>query len=78
MTDEEKLRKKIRDSGFRIAFVAEKCGMSYQALLNKMRNDTEFVASEIKALRNLLGIDEVEAEDIFFADNVGKTPTANS
>lgn len=77
MTDEEKLRKRIRDSGFRIAFVAEKCGMSYQALLNKMRNNTEFVASEIKALRKLLDIDETEAEEIFFADNVDKIPTAN-
>ena len=66
MTDTAKLRQKIKDSGYRIHFIAEKIGLSYQGLLNKVENKREFRAGEIIVLCDLLGIDAQERDTIFF------------
>lgn len=66
MTDTVKLRQKIRDSGYRIHFVAEKIGLSYQGFQNKVENRQDFRTSEIKGLCDLLGIDAQERDAIFF------------
>ncbi len=67
MTDTALLRKKIRDSGLRLGFVADKVGLTYQGLLNKINNKHEFRASEIQVLYELLGLTEAERNAIFFA-----------
>lgn len=67
MTDTKLLREKIEESGYKIAFVAQSCGLSYQGLLNKINNKTEFTASEIAAIRELLGLSNEESAAIFFA-----------
>lgn len=66
MTNTELLKKKILESGYRIEFVAEKCGLTPQGFLNKRNNETEFKASEILALKTLLGLTDDETNDIFF------------
>lgn len=66
MTDEVKLRQKIDDSGFKMRFIAKKIGITYQTLLNKVVNRTEFNASEIQGLCDLLGICDEERMEIFF------------
>lgn len=66
MTDEKKLRGKIDKSGYKLVFVAEKCGLTYPGLLKKIRNETEFKASEIQALKDLLDLSDAEANAIFF------------
>ena len=66
MTNTEKLEQKIKDSGYRIEYVAEKCGLSAQGLLKKRNNETEFKASEILVLKTLLNLSDEETNEIFF------------
>ncbi len=67
MTDTELLRKKIEQSGYKMRFIANKMGITYQGLLNKINNRSEFRAREIQILHNLLGLTEEERVAIFFA-----------
>lgn len=75
MTDTKLLREKLEESGYKLRFIAEKIGITYQAFLNKINNDSEFRASEIQALHNLLHLTEEERVSIFFADKVDETST---
>lgn len=65
LTNTEKLEQKIKDSGYRIEYVAEKCGLSSQGLLKKRNNETEFKASEILILKTLLNLTDEETNEIF-------------
>ena len=67
MTDTKLLRDKMEQSGLKIRFIAKAAGITYQALLNKISNKSEFKASEIQALCTLLGLTENERSTIFFA-----------
>lgn len=75
MTNTELLREKIALSGYKITFIAQKCGLTYQGFLNKLNNESEFRSGEILALRELLNIPCEEADAIFFAKTVDKTST---
>lgn len=75
MTDTKLLRKKIDESGYKISFVAEKCGLTYQGLMNKVNGKYEFTAPEIKELRILLKLSLEEVDDIFFASHVDELST---
>lgn len=66
----ELLRKKIDQSGLKLTYVAERLGISYQGLKKKLDGDTEFKASEIAILKDMLQLSDVEVQDIFFTDNV--------
>ena len=66
----ELLRKKIDQSGLKMAYVAERLGLTYQGFKKKLDGDTEFKASEIAILKDVLNLSDVEVQDIFFADNV--------
>lgn len=66
MTDTKLLRDKIEQSGYKLRFIANKIGITYQGLLKKINNETEFKASEIQALYILLNLNEQEREAIFF------------
>lgn len=66
----ELLRKKIDQSGLKLTYVAERLGISYQGLKKKLDGDTEFKASEIAVLKDVLQLSDVEVQDIFFTDNV--------
>ena len=70
MTDTKLLREKIEQSGYTLQFIAKKVEITYQGLLNKINNKSEFRANEIQALYNLLGLTEKERIAIFFAANV--------
>lgn len=65
MTKTDVLREKIRQSGYKLAFIAEKCGLTYAGLLKKINNETEFKASEVAILRDLLNLTDAEVQDIF-------------
>lgn len=67
MTDTMLLREKMDQSGYKLRFIAEKAGLTYQGLLNKLNNVREFKASEIKALSDLLNLTEAERTAIFFS-----------
>ena len=66
MTNTELLREKIDQSGYKLRFIAKKIGITYQGLLNKINNRSEFRANEIQALYDLLGLTEEERVAIFF------------
>lgn len=67
MTNVKLLRERINDSGYKIAFIAHKCGISYQGFLPKMQGEREFNQKEIAAIKSLLNLSNEEVEDIFFA-----------
>ncbi len=67
MTNTEMLREKMRESGYKITYIANKIGLTYQGLMYKVNNKREFRASEIQALYVLLGMTEEERNEIFFA-----------
>lgn len=72
MTNTTLLRMKIDESGYKLRFIAKQLGITYQGFLKKLNNETEFKASEIQILRELLHLTPEECEKIFFAQNVGK------
>lgn len=61
------LRQKIDDSGYKLRFIAKKLGITYAGLLKKLNNETEFKASEIAVLKELLKLTDDEVNQIFFA-----------
>lgn len=66
MTNVRLLRSKINENGFKIAFIAKKCGLTYQGFLPKLNGVREFNQSEITVLKTLLHLTSEEAEKIFF------------
>ena len=69
------LKEKIHKSGYKLTFIAEQCGLTYQGLLPKLNGEREFSQSEISALRELLKLTLDEIMAIFFADEVDNTST---
>jgi hypothetical protein len=70
MVDTELLDKKIGDSGKKIGYLAEKCGLSLGGFYNCRTNKAEFKASHIQILADELNITSLkEKENIFFAPN---------
>ncbi len=70
MTNTNLLKKKIDESGYKLRFIASKLGITYQGFLKKINNETEFKASEMQILRELLNLMDSEFEQIFFTLNV--------
>lgn len=73
MTDTERLKEIISNSGYKKIFIAKQLGISPFGLDKKITNASEFKASEIDTLCNLLQIKTLaEKERIFFAKQVDK------
>lgn len=70
MTNTALLRKKIDESGYKLRFIAKQIGITYQGFLKKINNESEFKASEIKNLQDLLNLTDEERDMIFFTVNV--------
>lgn len=70
MTNTTLLRRKIDELGYKLIFLAEKCGLTYQGFMKKVNNETEFKASEIQTLKELLNLTTEEVNAIFFAVHV--------
>lgn len=70
MTNTTLLKAKIDASGYKMKYIANRIGLSYQGFLNKIRNKTDFTAPEIKSLCELLhiGTEEMAVD----RDNVGQ------
>lgn len=68
MTNTELLRNRITESGYKLNYIAAQCGISYQALLNKMNNRTQFVAREIVKLKTILSLTPEDCNRIFFSE----------
>lgn len=70
MTNTTKLEMAIARSGLTKRFLAEKLGLSNMGLYKKINNFTEFKASEIEILSELLKLTPYERDAIFFASDV--------
>lgn len=70
MTDTKLLRIRIDESGYKMHFIAQKLGLTYQGFLNKLNNKHEFKATEIRMLQKLLNLSNEERDRIFFTLNV--------
>lgn len=70
MTNSSMLKEKISSSGISITFLADKCKISRDYFYKKLNNEVEFKQSEIVALQEALHLDQVERNEIFFAEKV--------
>lgn len=67
MTNSAALRKAVDKSGLKYIKIAGEMGISSYTLQKKIDNETEFKASEIVKLSDLLSLSETERSAIFFA-----------
>lgn len=66
MTDTVKFRAAVKNRGLKYKYLAEKIGITPFGLQKKIENQSEFKASEIQSLAELLGLTESERKQIFF------------
>jgi hypothetical protein len=60
------LKKKIRDSGYKVGFIAKNCNLTSAGLHKKLNGQSEFKQSEIKSLKDLLKISDKDLNIYFF------------
>ena len=67
MTNTALLEKKIDESGYKKSYIAKTIGLkTTNVLTKKVNNESEFKASEIDALCDLLKIDTLEERNLIF------------
>lgn len=66
MTDTALLKRKIEESGYKLKFIAQRLELTYQGFLKKINNASEFKASEISTLSELLHLSDEERDSVFF------------
>ena len=67
MTNSAALRARIKKSGFKLGYIAEKIGITAYTLQKKIDNETEFKVSEVDCLAKLLNLTALEKDAYFFA-----------
>ena len=67
MTNTKQLEKYIEKSGYKRSYLAKALGITSYSLALKINNKSEFKASEISVLSNVLGISVEDRMSIFFA-----------
>lgn len=70
MTDSKKIKEYIAKCGFNVKSLAEKIGISHEALYQKIANERPFKASEIMSISDAMDLTSDERDAIFFAANV--------
>lgn len=65
MTDSKELSEVIEKSGLKIIHIASVLGLSREGLCKKINNQTEFKASEIVRLQEILNISNEKRMKIF-------------
>lgn len=74
MTDTAKLKKAIEDSGLKKGQIAKLMGITRASLCNYVNNRSEFRASHIEKLSEILKLDTDQRMAIFFANSGGFNP----
>jgi transcriptional regulator with XRE-family HTH domain len=78
VTNTLRLRERIKDSGLKYQYIADKMGLSRFGLMKKIENETEFKTSEVEKLCEILSIDSLdERMAIFFAKEVENKSTSH-
>jgi len=71
MTNSNELRRVIQESGMKLKFLAEELGLSRYGFQKKLDGKSEFKASEIERLCQLLRLEDLQIrQNIFFAKKV--------
>ena len=70
MTDSNMLNTAITESGITVTAIAKKLGITREGFYKKLNNETEFKASEIKSMQNILNLTNKKRDAIFFAKEV--------
>ena len=60
------LKQIMMTKGYKLSYVASELSLTREALYKKLRGDTEFKASEIAKLVELLKLTSKETKNIFF------------
>lgn len=71
MNNVELLEKKIKDSGKKKSYLAEKTGLSRAGFRNCVTNKAEFKSSQIDILCKELGVTSLKEKEAIFFANVG-------
>lgn len=66
MTNTSLLERYIEKSGYKRKFIAQQIGLTAYGLSRKINNESEFKATEISVLCNLLKISAKDKDAIFF------------
>lgn len=70
MANIDLLKKKIDDTGMTVVAIAEKTGILRETLYNRLNGISEFKASEIVSLTQVLGLTKKERDKIFLSNKV--------
>lgn len=70
MTDSKMLGDAISKSGITITAISKKLGITREGFYKKLNNETEFKASEISAVQQILHLTNKKRDEIFFAKKV--------
>ena len=68
MTDSEALNKVIENSGLKLTFIARALKLSREGFYKKLNNQTEFKASEIVKMQEILNLSNEQRNKNFFAN----------
>ena len=66
MANNEMIRAYIRDSGYKLQFIARAMEISQTALSQKLQGKTQFKLSEAEQLSTMLGLNMAERDACFF------------
>lgn len=67
MINYKKLNDKVKNSGLKKSYIAQKLGLTPYGLAKKLNGATEFKASEIANISDVLNLTGEMREEIFFA-----------
>ena len=67
MADVERLKERIKASGIKKSYLAERMGITYQGYVKKENGNSQFLASEIAILKDVLRLTNKEVTDIFLS-----------
>lgn len=68
MTDIVLLDRKILNSGLKKRYIADRLGLSRQALYNKLNGCSDFTLGEMMQLSTILGLSAKERDKIFLSN----------
>ena len=75
MTNTRLLEQKIKDSGLKLTYIADRLGVVWITLRRKLDGESEFKQSEIVVLKDLLQLTDEDTKAIFLAPEVEKLST---
>lgn len=70
MVDSNLFRNLVEERGLKYSYIASRLGLSKAGLHKKISGETEFKASEIMAITDILQLTEKTRDNIFFNNKV--------